>query len=71
MNHLGVCAPKSGRLMDLPKGRGMVAKEKGNLLGIKGLNKGEKMKQLTLCHANLLKVGYFGNGVEGICDIHM
>jgi hypothetical protein len=35
----------------------MVAKEKGNLLGINKPNKGGKLKQLTSCHLKLLKDG--------------
>jgi hypothetical protein len=36
----------------------MVAKEKGNVLGIKGPNKGEKLKQLTSCDEKFLKDGF-------------
>ncbi len=45
-----------------------MAKEKGNLLHIKGLNKGEKLRQLTFCCMKFLKDGYLGNDVEGICE---
>jgi hypothetical protein len=51
--------------------RGMVVKEKGHLLGIKGLNKGEKLKQLTFYYAKLLDDGSFGNGVESICNVQL
>ncbi len=44
---------------------------KGNMLGIKGPNKGEKLKQLVFCHMKLLKYGSIGDGVESIYNIHM
>jgi hypothetical protein len=69
VDHPNVCTPKSGWLIDLPKGNG--GKEKGNLLCIKGLNKGEKLRQLAFCRLKFLKDSYLGNGVEGICDIHL
>jgi hypothetical protein len=49
----------------------MVVEEKGNLQGIKGLNKGEKLKQLTSCHVKQLKNGSLKNDVESICNIHL
>jgi hypothetical protein len=49
----------------------MVAKEKGNLLTIIGLNKGEKLKQLASYCTKLLKYSFPWNGVEGICNIHL
>jgi hypothetical protein len=49
----------------------MVVEEKGNMLGIKGLNKGEKLRQLTSYHMKLLKDGSLGYGVKGICNIHV
>jgi len=49
----------------------MVVKEKGNLLGIRGPNKREKLKQLTSCDEKFLKDGYPKDGVENICNIHM
>ncbi len=49
----------------------MVVKEKRNLLGIKGPNKGEKLKQLTSYDEKFLKDGCFKDGVENICNIHM
>ncbi len=51
--------------------RGMVAKENGNLLGIKQLNKGEKFKQLTSFCAKFLKDGSPRNGIEDIFDVHL
>ncbi len=48
-----------------------MVQEKGNLLGIKGLNKVEKLKQLVSCCTKLLRDGSLGNGVEDIWDIHM
>ncbi len=47
-----------------------MAREKGNLLSIKGLNKGEKLRQLVSYRMKFLKDGSFRNDVEGICDIH-
>jgi hypothetical protein len=49
----------------------MVIEEKRNLLGIKGISKGEKLRQLTSYHMKLLKDGSLGYGVKGICDIHL
>jgi hypothetical protein len=49
----------------------MVAEEKGNLLGIKGPNKREILKQLASCHMKLLKDGLPKDDVESICDIHL
>ncbi len=49
----------------------MVVKKKGNLLGIKGLNKGEILKQLTSCDEKFLNDDYLKDGVENICNIHM
>jgi hypothetical protein len=49
----------------------MVAKENGNLLGIKQLNKGEKFKQLTSFCAKFLKDGSPRNGIEDIFDVHL
>jgi hypothetical protein len=49
----------------------MVAKEKGNLLGINGPNKGEKLKQLASCDEKFLKDGFSKDSVESICNIHM
>ncbi len=51
--------------------REMVAKEKGNLLNIKGPNKRENLEQLAACHVKFLKDGLLGDGVESICDIHL
>jgi hypothetical protein len=48
-----------------------VFEEKGNLLGIKGSNKMEKLKLLVFCCVKLLKDGYVENGVEGIYNIHL
>ncbi len=49
----------------------MVVEEKGNPLGIKGLNKKKKLKQLCSYYAKLFEDNFFGDGVEGICNIHM
>ncbi len=49
--------------------REMVAKEKGNLLSIKGPNKRENFEQLATCHVKFLKDGLPRDGVEGICDV--
>jgi hypothetical protein len=49
----------------------MVAKEKGNLLGIKGLNKKKTLKQLPSSHTKFLEDNFYGNGVEGTCNIHL
>jgi hypothetical protein len=49
----------------------MMVKEKGNLLGIKGLSKGEKLRQLTSYHVKFLKDGSLGYAIKGICDIHL
>lgn len=49
----------------------MVAKEKGNLLGIKWPNKREKLKQLAFCDEKFLKDGFSKDNVESICNIHM
>ncbi len=51
--------------------RGMVAKENGNLLGIKQLNKGENFKQLILYCVKFLKEGSPRYGIEDICDVHL
>jgi hypothetical protein len=48
-----------------------MAEEKENLLGIEGLRKREKLKQLTSYHMKLLKDGFLGYGVKGICGIHL
>jgi hypothetical protein len=48
-----------------------MAEEKTNLLGIEGLRKEEKLKQLTSYHMKLLKDGSLGYGVKGICGIHL
>jgi hypothetical protein len=42
----------------------MVAKKKGNMLGIKGLNKKEKIRQLASYYAKFLKHGFLRDGVE-------
>ncbi len=44
---------------------------KGNMLGIKGPNKREKLKQLVSCHMKFLKYGSTGDGVESIYNIHV
>jgi hypothetical protein len=49
----------------------MVAKEKGNPLGIKGPNKKEKLKQLAFCDEKFLKDGFSKDSVESNCNIHM
>jgi hypothetical protein len=49
----------------------MVVEEKGNLLGIKGPNKKEKLEQLAFCCVKKLKDDILKNGVESICDIHL
>jgi hypothetical protein len=38
---------------------------------IKGLNKGEKQRQLASYHMKFLEDGFLGNGVEGICNAHL
>ncbi len=48
------CLPRSGWLTNLPKG--MVAKEKRNLLGIKKSNKKKKLKQLASYCAKFQKM---------------
>jgi hypothetical protein len=49
----------------------VVVEVKGNMFGIKGPNKREKLKQLASCHMKLLKYGSIGDGVENIYNIHM
>jgi hypothetical protein len=49
----------------------MVVKEKGNLLGIKRLNKKIKKKQLPFSYTKFLEDNFHGNGVEGNCNIHL
>jgi hypothetical protein len=44
--------------------------EQKKLKGTKGMNKGEKLKQLTSYRSKLLEDGLMQDGVEGICDIH-
>jgi hypothetical protein len=41
------------------------------MLNIKESNKREKLKYLTSYCMNLFKNGSLGDGVEGICDIHL
>jgi hypothetical protein len=50
---------------------GMVVEEKGNPLGIKGLNQKKKLRQLSSCYAKFFKDNFPGNGVEGIFNIHL
>ncbi len=50
---------------------GMVAKEKGNLLGIKRLTKKNKLKQLPFSYTKFLEDNFHGNGVEGNYNIHL
>jgi hypothetical protein len=50
---------------------GVVVKGKGNPLGIKGLNKKKKLKQLSSCYAKFFEDNFFGDGVEGIYNIHL
>jgi hypothetical protein len=47
----------------------MVAKNKGNMLAIKGLNKKEKMKQSASSYAKFLENGSLRDGVESKCDV--
>jgi hypothetical protein len=49
----------------------MVAKEKGNLLGIKRLTKKNKLKQLPFSYTKFLEDNFHGNGVEGNYNIHL
>jgi hypothetical protein len=54
----------------------MALEEKGNLLHIKEpskgeKNKGKKLRELVPCHTKFLKDGFHGDGVKGICDIHL
>jgi hypothetical protein len=49
----------------------MVVEEKGNQLGIKGLHKKKKLKQFSSCYTKFFKDKFIGDGVEGICNIHM
>jgi hypothetical protein len=42
MNCLNMCSPNNGWWANLPKGSDGL--KKGNLLGIKGLNRGQKLK---------------------------
>lgn len=49
----------------------MVAKEMGNLLGIKEPNKRENLRQLASYYVKILEDDFLRNGVEGICDIHL
>jgi hypothetical protein len=49
----------------------MVAEEKGNLLGVKGPNKGKKLRQLASYCMKLWKGGSHKDGVEGVFDIHL
>jgi hypothetical protein len=51
--------------------KGVVCEKKGNLLGIRGTNKMEKLTQLAFCRVKLLKDGYVKNGVESIYNIHL
>ncbi len=51
--------------------RGMVIEIKRNLLNIKKLDKGEKLRQLTFCHTKILKDSFLEYGVESIFDIHL
>jgi hypothetical protein len=38
--------------------------------GIKGMNKGEKLTQLSSYHSKLQKNGLMQDGVEGVHNIH-
>jgi hypothetical protein len=49
----------------------MVVEEKGDMLSIKGPNKGENLRQRVSCHAKSLKDGSFKDGVESIYNIHL
>jgi hypothetical protein len=49
----------------------MVVEEKGNLLGIKGSNKGKELKQLASYCMKLWKGGSPKDGVEGVSNIHL
>jgi len=49
----------------------MVIEIKRNLLNIKKLDKGEKLRQLTFCHTKILKDSFLEYGVESIFDIHL
>jgi len=48
-----------------------MTKEQRNLKGIKGTNKGGKLKQLTICHLMFLKNGLMQDGVKSIFYIHL
>ncbi len=48
----------------------MIDEEQKKLKGIKGTNKGEKLKQLISYHSKLLEDGLTQDGVEGVCKIH-
>jgi hypothetical protein len=49
----------------------MVTEEMGNVLGIKGPNKRENLRQLASYYMRIFKNDFLKNGVEGICDIHL
>jgi hypothetical protein len=51
--------------------KGVMVEKERNLLGLKNLNKKEKLKQLATYHTKFLENGYPRNGVEGICDVHL
>ncbi len=48
-----------------------MAKKKGNILGIKGLNKKEKLRQLASYYAKFLNNVFARDGVESRCDVHL
>jgi len=48
----------------------VIDEEQKKLKGIKGMNKGEKLKQLTSYHSKLLEDGRTQDGVEGVYNIH-
>ncbi len=49
----------------------MVASKKGNMLGLKRLNKKEKLKQLALCFVKFLENSSPKDDVESKCDVHL
>jgi len=49
----------------------VVIEIKMNLLGIKRLNRKEKLKQLAFCRMKLLKNGFPKDGVESICGVRL
>jgi hypothetical protein len=49
----------------------MTTKKQKNFKNIRKTNKGEKLRQLAICHSMFLRDGLTRDGVKNICCIHL